>query len=311
MPLLRQPLLLLSRLAAVQKAVVTLPGTSGMVARYVPGESTREAVDAAAELAGDQMLVTLDFLGEDTRDRAHAEAMVAAYLELLAELSRRGLATRGEVSVKLTAIGLALPDDGPAVALDNARRIARAASNAGSLVTIDMEDHTWTDATLDIVAELRKDHPDTGMVLQAQLRRTEDDCRAFAHEGSRVRLCKGAYAEPESVAHADRHAVDLAYVRCLRILMEGAGHPMVATHDPRLVAIAQAMAAGLGRDRGSFEFQMLYGIRPEEQRRLVAQGETMRVYVPYGAQWYGYLMRRLAERPQNLALFLKSLTSKK
>lgn len=251
MPLLRQPLLLLSRLGAVRAAVSTLPGTSGLVARYVPGETTQDAADAAAALMEDQMVVSLDFLGEDTTDEEQADATVRAYLDLLAELSRRNLATRSEVSVKLTAIGLALPGDGREIALDNARRIALAARNAGSLVTIDMEDHTWTDATLDVVTELRKDHPDLGMVLQAQLKRTEDDCRAFAHEGSRVRLCKGAYVGHESVAHVDRHAVDLAYVRCLRILMQGAGHPMVATHDPRMIAIGQAMAAGLGRDRGA------------------------------------------------------------
>lgn len=310
MALLREPLLLLSRLDTVKKAVTTLPGASSLVERYVPGESTAEAVEAASRLAEEQMLVSLDFLGEDTLDENQAEVTVEAYLELLAELSRRGLATRSEVSVKLTAIGLALPG-GEAIALENARRIALAARNAGSLVTIDMEDHTRTDATLETVAELRKDHPDVGLVLQAQLRRTEEDARAFAHEGSRVRLCKGAYAEPDDVVHRDAHAVDLAFVRCLRTLMRGAGHPMIATHDPRLIAIAQAMAAQQGRDRGSFEFQMLYGIRPEEQRRLAAQGETMRVYVPYGVEWYGYLMRRLAERPRNLALFTKSLTSKK
>jgi proline dehydrogenase len=148
-------------------------------------------------------------------------------------------------------------------------------------------------------------------VLQAYLHRTEDDCRALAGDGSRVRLCKGAYNEPESVAFQSRAEVDLSYVRCLKVLMAGQGYPMVASHDPNMVAIAEALARREGRARDSFEFQMLYGIRPDEQRRIVADGYRMRVYVPYGVEWYGYLMRRLAERPSNLAFFLRSLVSTK
>jgi proline dehydrogenase len=174
-----------------------------------------------------------------------------------------------------------------------------------------MEDHTTTDATLDTLRELRRDFPETGAVLQAYLHRTEQDCRSLAHEGSRVRLCKGAYREPEDVAFQRRHEVDKAYVRCLKILMAGEGYPMVATHDPRLVRIASALATRNGRMPGSYEFQMLYGIRPEEQKRLVGVGESVRVYMPYGQEWYGYLMRRLAERPQNLRFFLHSLVSQK
>ncbi len=308
--MLRQPLLVLSRSAAVKRLVTGLPVTSHVVARYVPGESTTAAADAAQALVDTGRLVSLDFLGEDTVVAADAEATVAAYLDLLAELRRRGLASRCEVSVKLTAIGLRLPG-GEEVALEHARTIAEAARNYGTTVTVDMEDHTVTDATLVIVAKLRKEFPDVGAVLQAHLRRTEADCRELVHEGSRVRLCKGAYAEPESVAFTDSVEVDKAFVRCTKILMRGNGHPMIATHDPRLIAIAASVAAEAGRMPGSYEFQMLHGIRPEEQQRLVEQGETMRVYVPYGVEWYGYLMRRLAERPANLALFVKSLISKK
>jgi len=148
-------------------------------------------------------------------------------------------------------------------------------------------------------------------VLQSYLRRTEADCRVLAYEGSRVRLCKGAYNEPEHVAFQEKVEVDKSYVRCLKVLMAGQGYPMVATHDPRMIAIAGSLASRYGRAKGSYEFQMLYGIRPEEQKRLAVSGETVCVYVPYGAQWYGYLMRRLAERPQNLSFFLKSLISKK
>jgi proline dehydrogenase len=174
-----------------------------------------------------------------------------------------------------------------------------------------MEDHTTTDSTLAILHDLRKDFPETGAVLQAYLHRTEADCRALAHEGSRVRLCKGAYNEPDDVAFQDKVEVDKSYVRCLKVLLGGQGYPMIATHDPRMVEIASSLASRYGRAQGTYEFQMLFGIRPEEQKRLAASGETVRVYVPYGAEWYGYLMRRLAERPQNLTFFLRSLISKK
>jgi proline dehydrogenase len=255
--------------------------------------------------------VTLDFLGEDTLDVEQADATVAAYVDLLKSLSSHGLSRNAEVSVKLSAIGQALPDVGHKTALEHARSICRAARNAGTTVTLDMEDHTTTDSTLSILRELRKDFPETGAVLQAYLHRTEADCRALAYEGSRVRLCKGAYNEPDEVAYQSRLDVDRSYIRCLKILLAGQGYPMIASHDPRIVEIAASLASRYGRAQGSYEFQMLYGIRPEEQRRLAKSGETVRVYVPYGQEWYGYLMRRLAERPQNLSFFVKSLISKK
>ena len=311
MSLLRQPLLLLARSERIKKLVSTMPVSSGIVNSYVPGETTESAVDATAALVADGLRVTLDFLGEDTLDAEQADATVAAYLDVLEQLSAHGLTRSAEVSVKLSAIGQALPDNGNKIALENARTICRAARNAGTTVTLDMEDHTTTDSTLAILRELRKDFPETGAVLQAYLHRTEADCRALAYEGSRVRLCKGAYKEPESVAFQDRLDVDKSYVRCLKVLLAGQGYPMIATHDPRMVEIASSLASRYGRAQGSYEFQMLYGIRPDEQKRLAGSGETMRVYIPYGQEWYGYLMRRLAERPQNLSFFAKSLISKK
>jgi proline dehydrogenase len=310
MSLLRTPLLLLSRSGAVKKAVTTMPISSAVVARYVPGEDTVDAIRASAELVAHGLKVSLDFLGEDVHELAQAEATVAAYVELLDELHAHGLGRSAEVSVKLTAIGLALPD-GEKIALQHGREVCAAARAAGTTVTVDMEDHTWTDATLATLRELRRDYPETGAVVQAYLHRTEDDCRQLAHEGSRVRLCKGAYDEPEEVAWQSRVDVDRSYVRCLKVLMAGQGYPMVATHDPRMIQVASSLAASNGRPRGSYEFQMLYGIRPEEQQRLADDGETVRVYVPYGQEWYGYLMRRLAERPRNLSFFVKSLVSKK
>jgi proline dehydrogenase len=318
MSVLREPLLLLSRSDHVKRLVSSMPVSAGIVKSHVPGETTEAAVAASAQLVGDGLFVTLDHLGEDTEDLGQAEATVAAYKHMLEALAAAGLARKAEVSVKLSAIGQALGPDqipggnsGHQLALENARSICRAARNTGTTVTLDMEDHTTTDSTLAILRELRKDFPETGAVLQAYLHRTEADCRALAFEGSRVRLCKGAYQEPERVAFPSRIDVDRSFVRCLKVLLAGHGYPMIATHDPRMIEIASSLVSRYGRAQGSYEFQMLYGIRPEEQRRLADSGETVRVYVPYGQEWYGYLMRRLAERPQNLSFFLKSLVSKK
>jgi proline dehydrogenase len=311
MPLLRQPLLMLARSERVKHVVSSMPVSSGIVHSYVPGETTEAAVEATAGLVDDGLTATLDYLGEDTLDAEQAEATVQSYLELLAALSARGLTRKAEVSVKLSAIGQFLPEVGDKVALENARTICRAARNAGTTVTLDMEDHTTTDRTLATLHELRKDFPETGAVLQSALHRTEADCRALAHEGSRVRLCKGAYLEPDAVAFQERAEIDKSYVRCLKVLLAGQGYPMIATHDPRMVEIATSLASRYGRAQGTYEFQMLYGIRPTEQQRLADSGETMRVYVPYGTEWYGYLMRRLAEKPSNLSFFVRSLVSKK
>jgi len=321
--LLRQPLLMIARSRRIKELVTQLPVSGGIVARFVPGERTADVVGATRDLVSDGRLVTIDFLGEDTLDQHRADATATAYLDLLEALSREGLARSAEVSVKLSAIGQALPvaepwgseatdhTIGAKLSLENARRICQAARSVGTTVTLDMEDHTTTDQTLATLRELRKDFPETGAVLQAYLHRTEDDCRALAYEGSRVRLCKGAYNEPERVAFQDRHEVDKSFVRCLKILMAGQGYPMIATHDPRLIKIAGAFATRYDRAPGTYEFQMLFGIRTDEQKRLAGVGERMRVYVPYGDEWYGYLMRRLAERPSNLTFFLRSLLSQK
>ena len=274
-----------------------------VVDRFVAGTDLDAALPVIAGLTAER-LVTVDHLGENTTDRAGAAATVAAYRELLLRLAAEGLADRVEVSVKLSALGQGLPD-GDALALDGVRAICGAAAEAGTTVTVDMEDHTTTDATLATVVALRADFPWVGAVLQSQLRRTEADCRDLAGPGLRVRLCKGAYEEPESVAFTDRADVDRSYVRCMKILFAGAGLPLVATHDPRLLAIAQH----LGRDR-PYELQMLYGVRPDAQVELATAGERMRVYVPYGTQWYDYFMRRLAERPANVAFFLRALASR-
>jgi proline dehydrogenase len=291
----------------LRRVVAAAPVSRRVVRRFVAGESTEEAVEVTRRLVSAGLTVTLDYLGEDTTDATLAEQTVDAYLELLDALDDRGLAERAEASVKLTAVGQLLDEE---LALDNARRICAAAERVGTTVTLDMEDHTTTDSTLRVLASLRATYPWVGGVLQSYLRRTLADCRRLASSGSRIRLCKGAYAEPPEVAFDETHQVDLNYLRCANALLSGDGFPLFATHDPRLVRIIGERAGFYGRKPGSFEYQMLYGIRPDEQLRLAQLGHTVRVYVPYGGEWYGYLMRRLAERPSNTAFFLRGLVTR-
>jgi proline dehydrogenase len=244
--MLRRALLAVARSNSIKKATTRAPIARHVVQRFVPGETADDAVIATGQLVGVRLSVSLDHLGEDTTTRKQADAIVSAYLDVLGRLAKAGLTAATEVSVKLSALGQSLAD-GDKVALANAEQICGAARTAGTTVTVDMEDHTTTDSTLEVVSELRKDFPGTGAVLQAYLYRTEADCRDLAYAGSRVRLCKGAYAEPESVAFHDRAEIDLSYVRCLKILMAGEGYPMLATHDPRLIEIGQWLAADRGR----------------------------------------------------------------
>ena len=199
------------------------PVSRDVVRRFVAGETTEDAVQATRHLLASGLLATIDHLGEDTTDASQAEAIRIAYVTLLGRLADEGLTSGAEVSVKLSAIGQALPGDGEKIALEHARQICGAAEAAGTTVTLDMEDHTTTDSTLGILTDLRRDFPATGAVLQAYLHRTEGDCADLAYAGSRVRLCKGAYHEPESVAYQDTSEVDRSYVRCLRMLMAGPG----------------------------------------------------------------------------------------
>ena len=322
--MLRRALLAAAASKQIRGFVTTTAATRAVVDRYVAGESLGDAVRVARSLREAGLLVSLDYLGEDTTDSLQASAVATQYVQLLGKLAAEGLTEDGavEVSVKPTAVGLLLGSAegagsaegsgrvtalGMKTAAGHIERIAVAARDAGTTVTIDAEDHRTTDAALRIAGDLRTRFGSVGSVVQSGLRRTEADVRDLAKPGVRVRLCKGAYAEPVSEAFTARHDVDKSYARCLRILMEGPGYPMLATHDPRLIAIARSL--GLRRAPDSFEYQMLYGVRPDEQRRLAATGARVRVYVPYGGDWYGYLVRRLAERPANLTFFLRSLWS--
>lgn len=309
--MLRRALLSMAENESVKDMIAGFPLTKPLVRSYVAGENAGAAVSTATGLADDGLRVTVDHLGEDTHAFEQASRNTQAYLELLDQLRRAGVSGQADVSVKLSAIGSQLGSDGPKLGIENARVICAAARNAGATMTVDMEDHTTTDDTLIAVSQLREEFGSVGAVLQAYLRRTESDCRDLAKPGSRIRLCKGAYSEPASVAYTDRRDVDKSYVRCLKVLIGGEGYPMIATHDPRLIAIAENLALRSGRSGKSYEFQMLYGIRPAEQRRLASIGHQVRVYLPYGTDWYGYLMRRLAERPATLLLFARSLLSRR
>lgn len=302
--MLRTVILAAARSSRCERLVATAPLTRNVVHRFVAGPRPEDALRVTRALVDDGLTVTLDNLGEDTVTPEQASAVRDEYVGLLELLAADGLTPAAEVSVKLSALGQTFDEQ---LAYDNARAICAAAEAGGTTVTLDMEDHTTTDSTLDILVKLRADYPSTGAVLQAYLRRTESDCRQLAGAGSRVRLCKGAYREPESVAYQSARDVDRSYVRCLSILLAGAGYPMLATHDPRLIAIGEDRARWFDRGPDQFEFQMLYGIRSTDQARLIGDGYTVRTYVPYGEEWFGYLMRRLAERPANLGFLAHAL----
>ncbi|MBD9735205.1 proline dehydrogenase family protein [Streptomyces sp. H28] len=298
-----------SRSDRMRRLVSAAPGTRQVVDRFIPGETVDEVLPVVEELTGNGLELTMDVVGEDITVPAQAEAARDAYLELIERLAPLELGDRVEMSVKLSMFGQSLPG-GHDLALANVRPVVEAAAAIGTTVTLDAEDHTTLDSMFAIHEELRRDVPQTGCVIQAYLYRTEEDARRLAANGSRVRLVKGAYKEPADVALQQKHEIDKAYVRILRTLMNGDGYPMIGSHDPRLISIAQELARIAGRKPDEYEFQMLYGIRSDEHLRLAAEGHRMRVYTAYGTDWYGYFMRRLAEKPANLRFFARSMITK-
>ncbi|MBX9388011.1 proline dehydrogenase family protein [Streptomonospora nanhaiensis] len=308
---LRQTLLAASGSDRLRTLVAGTRLTRGVVDRFVAGERAEDAVRAAGELAEYDLLSSIDHLGEDADHPARTQDAVKGYVRLLRLLDDTGLTSWAEVSVKPTAVGLGLGPEGEALAVDNLSRICDTAAEVGTTVTVDMEAARHVPATLRVVARLRARHPWVGCVLQSYLRRTEGDTAAMAAEpGARVRLCKGAYAPERGSAYTGRREVDAAFVRSLRRLMTGSAYPMVATHDSRLIDIATTLARRYGRTYDDFEYQMLYGARPTEQRRLASLGARVRVYVPYGTDWYGYLVRRVAERPANAAFAARQVLTR-
>ena len=298
-----------SRSDRMRRLISAAPVTKQVVDRFIPGETVDEVLPIVRELTDNGLELTMDVVGEDITTPEQAEAARDAYLELIDRLKPLELGERAEMSVKLSMFGQALPG-GHELALANVRPVVEAAAAIGTTVTLDDEDHTTLDSMFAIHEELRKDFPQTGCVIQAYLFRTEDDARRLAANGSRVRLVKGAYKEPAEVAHQQKHEIDKAYVRILKVLMEGEGYPMIGSHDPRLISIGQELARRAGRKLDEYEFQMLYGIRSDEHLRLAAEGHRMRVYTAYGTDWYGYFMRRLAEKPANLRFFARSMITK-
>ncbi|MEV5278925.1 MULTISPECIES: proline dehydrogenase family protein [unclassified Streptomyces] len=298
-----------SRSDKMRKLVSAAPVTKPVVNRFIPGETVEQVVPIIEETVGKGLEVTLDVVGEDITTPEQAAHARDAYLELIERLKELGHGTKAEMSVKLSMFGQAL-EGGHELALANVRPVVEAAAAIGTTVTLDAEDHTTLDSMFAIHEELRKDFPQTGCVIQAYLFRTEADAKRLAEAGSRVRIVKGAYKEPAEVAYQDKGEIDKAYVRILKVLMEGAGYPMIGSHDPRLIAIGQELARRAGRKLDEYEFQMLYGIRSEEHIRLAAEGHRMRVYTAYGTDWYGYFMRRLAEKPANLLFFVRSMITK-
>ncbi|WP_371676524.1 proline dehydrogenase family protein [Streptomyces sp. NBC_01276] len=298
-----------SRSDKMRRIVSAAPVTKPVVNRFIPGETVDQVIPIVEDLTRRGLEITLDVVGEDITAVEQSHAARDAYLELIERLGALGLGETVEMSVKLSMFGQAL-EGGHELALANVRPVVEAAAAIGTTVTLDAEDHTTLDSMFAIHEELRRDFPQTGCVIQAYLFRTEADARRLAAAGSRVRIVKGAYKEPAEVAYQDKAEIDKAYVRIMKILMEGDGYPMIGSHDPRLIAIGQELARQAGRKLDEYEFQMLYGIRSEEHLRLAAEGHRMRVYTAYGTDWYGYFMRRLAEKPANLLFFLRSMITK-
>ena len=313
---LRPAILAAAGSVRMKRAITGFPVTAEVVHRFVAGENRADLAPVVGELLGSGRMVSVDFLGEYTTERSMADDAVAEYLALIDDLARWNrwqsaqTVAPVEVSVKLSALGQSLGLAGPEIATANLRTLCERAQQAGVWITVDAEDHTTTETTESTVHMMRADYPWLAVATQTYLRRAEDRCRIAAAEGARIRLCKGAYREPEFVAYQRAADVDESYLRCLELLMAGPGYPMVATHDPVMITAAHDMAGRNGRAPGDFEFQMLYGIRSLEQRRLAEDGHAVRVYIPYGNQWYGYLMRRLAERPANLGFFLRALAER-
>jgi len=299
---LRAFFLWLSNRRWIARLALAIPFLRRMPLRFVAGTTLDEAVAAVRTLNAGGASATLDVLGESVHDRASADVGAAAYVEVIERIAAAGL--DANVSLKLTQMGL---DLGVEECLAVLGPVVAAGRRHGVFVRIDMESSDYTDRTLEIVRRLRAEGHDVGPVIQSYLRRSPDDVDALAAERVRTRVCKGAYRESPEVAHHDREAIGDAYVALCTRLLEADAYPGVATHDPEMIQRVAAAAKRLGVPSDRFEFQMLYGIRRDLQRRLVRRGYRLRIYVPYGSEWYPYFMRRLAERPANLLFVLRSV----
>jgi proline dehydrogenase len=273
--------------------------------RFIAGETVGEAIAAARAIEARGLAQSLDHLGESVTSLAAADTATREYLDIVDAVIQAGIGRN--LSLKLTQLGL---DVDKATSIDNLRKILDRAEPTGFFVRIDMENSPYTDVTLEIFETLwQQGYRAMGVVLQSALHRSEQDLRRITALGARIRLVKGAYNEPKDVAYQKKEEVDAAYARMLKELITGGNYPAIATHDPAMIDLARAWAAehSIGPDR--FEFQMLYGIRRDLQAKLAGDGYCVRVYIPFGREWFPYFMRRLGERPANIAFVLRGLTS--
>lgn len=305
--MLRRALIAASNSLLVRRIASRLPGARAVALRFVAGETLDDALAVARRLNSRGASVSLDALGEAVHDPSIAHAAAKTYRETLARMQTAGI--EGSISVKLSQLGL---DIDPELCRDLVADVCAAAAAEGSDVTVDMEDSRYTQATVDLVLALRGlGHGNVGCAVQSYLYRTPDDVAKLTATGASLRLCKGAYAELPEVAYQKKAEVDAAYARLTDTLMSGGVYPRIATHDKRLVHHAKNLARRHGREPREFEFQMLYGVGEALQRQLVADGYRLRVYVPFGSEWYPYFMRRLAERPANLVFFVRALAGRR
>ena len=303
--MLKGSLLYLANRRPVYRMVMRHDLLRGMAQRYVAGEELADGIVVAATLNTQRLLVSLDHLGESVTNGAEARRAAAAYLDALDALA--GDHVEGNISLKLTQLGL---DVAREMAVAHLRKVLARARELDTFVRIDMESSAYTQRTLDVHQELWNDgFRNVGIVLQAYLHRTAADVERAIDMGVQVRLCKGAYLEPPRVAFADKASVDANYARLTERLLVHGTHPAIATHDERLIRLAQQIAKRENISPDRFDFEMLFGVRRDLQLRLVDEGYRVRVYLPYGKQWYPYLVRRLAERPANVAFFVRSLVA--
>ena len=307
MSVLRDFFLAMSTNALMRQFVVGFPLSRRMSRRFVAGETIDEAIAVVKKLRGQGIDVTFDQLGESVTNEAEARAAKDGYVRALDAIAANQVSS--QVSVKLTQMGLDINTD---LCLANLRQILKRAKQVGTLVTIDMEDSQHTQVTLDVFKTLREEFDNVGIVLQSYLYRSEEDFKALMALGANIRLCKGAYKEPAEVAFPQKKDVDANYIKLAQLFFNSNGSTNhayldLATHDEKIIAWAKDYVTTHHVDRKRFEFQMLYGIRSDLQRKIVAEGYTMRVYVPCGTHWYPYFMRRLAERPANVIFLVSNL----
>lgn len=299
---MRAILLFLSRRKSLRKWLETSPVARRLASRFVAGDTLDDALEAGRCINSEGISLTLDHLGENVTSLGEAEASRDVYLQALEEIARSGI--QCNVSLKLTQFGIGVSEQ---ACRANVEQLVRRAKEVNNFVRVDMESSDYTERTLQLVRDLHSRYGAVGAVIQAYLYRSEKDVEMLCRQGIRVRLCKGAYLEPPEVAFRRKSDVDRNFVHLMKLLLAAGTYPAIATHDPKMIEETKNFARGRDIAPDSFEFQMLYGIRRDLQRRLVAEGYRLRLYVPFGKAWYPYFMRRLAERPANLIFLARNL----